>query len=466
MSTEVQAAPNASGVTSPVAGLADKLVARLRTTPGQLELALVSLLAGTALFWMLAASVFSDLHLAVQTVGRDTVPSIVAAEKMNVALADINTTFANAILAKDDDSKPSWRTIAEDSDAVARALITASENVTYGKEEEEPISAIQSNLPSYFRQLGQARSKLPGDPLPDLRAASELMQKTIIAAGFALDEANFGHLTATYDRHRGQQGSELTLLILALGALGALLIAIQFGLACRMRRLINVPLLGASLLLMLVGAYFVYVLVDSNALLRAAKQDSFDSIHALWRARAVAYDANAEESLYLLERGPLQNRHEQAFVDQAARLLSGPSPRDAVTKAINGQFAELKGLIGAELNNITYPGEREAATEMLRTFVDYLDVDRKIRDLERGGRHAEAFALCVGTAPGQSDWAFQRFDKALLKVTDINQQHFDSQIARAFGNIAWVQSILALATVAIAALAFLALLPRIREYRI
>ena len=153
-------------------------------------------------------------------------------------------------------------------------------------------------------------------------------------------------------------------------------------------------------------------------------------------------------------------------MDQAARLLSGPSPRDAVTKAINGQFAELKGLIGAELNNITYPGEREAATEMLRTFVDYLDVDRKIRDLERGGRHAEAFALCVGTAPGQSDWAFQRFDKALLKVTDINQQHFDSQIARAFGNIAWVQSILALATVAIAALAFLALLPRIREYRI
>jgi hypothetical protein len=466
MSTEVQATPTASGVTSPVGGLADKLVARLRTTPGQLELALLGLLAGAALFWIVAASVFSDLHLAVQTVGRDTVPSIVAAEKMNVALADINTTFANAILAKDDDSKPSWRTIVEDSDAVAQALITASENVTYGKEEEEPISVIQSNLPSYFRQLGQARSKLSGDPLPDLRAASELMQKTIIAAGFALDAANFRHLTAIYDRHRASQGSELSLLILALAALGALLVAIQFGLARRMRRLINLPLLGASLLLTMVGAYFIYVLVDTNALLRAAKQDSFDSIHALWQARAVAYDANAEESLYLLESGPLQNRHEQAFIDQSARLLSGPSPRDAVAKAVNGQFAEVKGFIGTELNNITYPGEREAATEMLRTFVDYLDVDRKIRDFEHSGRHAEAFALCIGTAPGQSDWAFERFDKALLKVTDINQQYFDSQIKRAFANLAWVQWISALIAVAIAVLAFLGLLPRIHEYRI
>jgi hypothetical protein len=466
MSTEVQTAPTASGVTSPVADLADKVIARLRTTPGQLELALVSLLAGAALLWVVAASVFSDLHLAVQTVGRDTVPSIVAAEKMNVALADINTTLANAVLSKDDDSKPSWRTIAEDSEAVAHALITASENVTYGAEEEGPISVIQSNLPSYFRQLGQARSKLLGDPLPDTRAASELMQKTIIPAGTALDEANFRYLTATYDRHHAKQGSDLSLLILALGVLGALLVAIQFGLARRMRRLINPSLLGASLLLVLVGAYFIYVLVDTNALLRSAKQDSFDSIHALWQARAVAYDANAEESLYLLERGALQNGHEQAFIDKAALLLSGSSPRDAVAKAANGQFAELKGFIGTELNNITYPGEREAAIELLRTFVDYIEIDRKMRDLERGGRNADAIALCVGTAAGQSDWAFERFDKALLKVTDINQRYFDSQVARAFANLAWTRWITALAAIAIAALAFLGLLPRISEYRI
>jgi hypothetical protein len=466
MSTEVQTAPPAPGVTPAVTDLADRLTVRLRTTPGQLELALVALLAGAALLWLVAASVFADLHQAVQTVGHDTVPSIVAAEKMNVALADINTTFANAILAKDDDSKSSWRTIAQASDIVAQTLISASENVTYGNEEEGPISAIQSNLPGYFRLLGQARTRLQSDPLPDTRAASDLMQKTIIAAGVALDEANFRHLTATYDAHRGEQGRDLSLLVLGFGALGALLVAIQLGLASRMRRLINPPLLAATVLLGLAGAYFTYVLVDTNALLRAAKQDSFDSIHALWKARAVAYDANAEESLYLLEHGPLQNRHEQAFIDQSARLLSGLAPQEAVTKAVNGQFAELKGFIGTELNNITYPGEREAAVELLRTFVDYLDVDRKIRDLERSGRHAEAFALCTGTAPGQSDWAFERFDKALMKVVDINQQYFDSQVARAFGDLAWTPWLAALLALAIAVLAFLGLLPRIREYRI
>jgi len=80
----------------------------------------------------------------VKTVGHDTVPSIVAAEQIDTALADINASLANAILAKDDDTKPSWRTLKEDADAVAHALITAGENVTYGAEEETPLYAIQS----------------------------------------------------------------------------------------------------------------------------------------------------------------------------------------------------------------------------------------------------------------------------------------------------------------------------------
>jgi hypothetical protein len=146
---------------------AHQLAARMRTIPGQFEAATLVLVVGAALFWAVVASVFSNLHSAVRAVGRHTVPSIVAAEKMNVALADINTNFANAMLAKDDDSKPSWRMIKEQSDAVSHAvshaLITASENVTYGTEEEGPIYAIQSNLPVYFRLLGQARSKMQSD---------------------------------------------------------------------------------------------------------------------------------------------------------------------------------------------------------------------------------------------------------------------------------------------------------------
>jgi len=446
--------------------IAHRLAARLRTSPGRLEAAALTLVVGAGLFWAVVASVFSNLQGAVRTVGRDTVPSIVAAEKMNVALADINTNFANAILAKEDDSKPSWRTINENSDAVSHALITASENVTYGTEEEGPIYAIQSNLPVYFRLLGQARAKMQTDPLADTRAASDLMQKTIMPAGLALDEANFRHLTATYDEHRADRTGALFILLLAVGALGGFLIVVQFDLTRRTRRLVNPPLLGATALLAVFGIYLIFVFVGAGEQLRAAKQDSFDSMHALWKARAVAYDANAEESLYLLERGPLQMRHEEAFFSKSGQLLSGLPPAQAVVQAATGRFQDIKGFIGAELNNITYPGEREAALELLRTFVDYVDIDRKIRDLERAGRHAEAFALCTGTAPGQSDWAFQRFDKALVKVLDINERFFATQVASAFSYLAWMPWVSPFVALAIAALSWLGLQPRIREYAV
>src|SRR6516162_7007318 len=226
MLTQVQSKP-ASPARFAFAGvLAHRLAARLRTTPGRLEAALVTLVVAAALFWAVVASVFSSLYDAVRTVGRDTVPSIVAAEKMNVALADINTNFANAVLAKDDDSKPSWRAIKENSDAVSHALITAGENVTYGAEEEDPIYAIASNLPVYFRLLGQARSRMQTDPLPDTRAASDLMQNTIIPAGFALDEANFRHLTASYGEHRANRTLAWVALLLTIGGLGSFLIIV------------------------------------------------------------------------------------------------------------------------------------------------------------------------------------------------------------------------------------------------
>jgi hypothetical protein len=102
---------------------------------------------------------------------------------------------------------------------------------------------------------------------------------------------------------------------------------------------------------------------------------------------------------------------------------------------------------------------------LLSTFVDYMDIDRKIRDFERAGRHAEAFALCVGTQPGQSDWAFQRFDKALGKVLDINERFFASQVAGASSYLSWIPWVVPAVALVIALLAWFGLQPRISEYR-
>ena len=70
-----------------------------------------------------------------------------------------------------------------------------------------------------------------------------------------------------------------------------------------------------------------------------------------------------------------------------------------------------------------------------RNFAEYLAVDKEIRRLEMAGKHREAIELCVGDKPGQSDWAFERFDKAVDATLAINQQAFDVAVSRGLASL-------------------------------
>ena len=74
--------------------------------------------------------------------------------------------------------------------------------------------------------------------------------------------------------------------------------------------------------------------------------------------------------------------------------------------------AAYKGYFAAEMRNLTYPGEGEAALAVIRAFAAYDRLDATIRALERGGKHAEAIELCIGLGAEKSNAAFDRFDKA------------------------------------------------------
>ena len=106
-----------------------------------------------------------------------------------------------------------------------------------------------------------------------------------------------------------------------------------------------------------------------------------------------------------------------------AKRPEGLSFDGLVAQVVAGSLPDgFQGYLAAELRNITFPGEREAAVEMLKTFARYIALDGEIRRLENQGDHAAAVTLCIGYAPGQSNWAFARFDEALGKTLDINQR--------------------------------------------
>jgi hypothetical protein len=240
------------------------------------------------------------------------------------------------------------------------------------------------------------------------------------------------------------------------------LVGLQVFLGRRTRRVLNLPLLAATLVALIftvrLGTTFATTMED----LRAAKQDAFDSVYALTHARSVAYDANGEESRYLLDAGNA-TQSEQAFRTESAKLADRPITDDLVAASQHGNVP-FKGYLADELNNITYTGELQAATDTLRNYGVYLGIDSQIRALEQSGQHQAAIDLDVGTAPGQSNWAFAQFDDALGRTLGINQREFAAAVDRATADLEGTQYLGPAAAVLIAILAWLGVRPRLNEY--
>jgi hypothetical protein len=252
------------------------------------------------------------------------------------------------------------------------------------------------------------------------------------------------------------------------------LIALQFHLAVRFRRLVNPALAAATVLAIAFTAVAAARLGAESGQLRMAKQDAFDSIQALSLARAVSYDANADESRYLVDPG-LAAQYQQAFLTKSQQIVNvgpvGISGYDAALaadiKAYEQDNAQVRfgGYLGTEFRNITFPGERQAAVAALLSFQRYEKDDRTMRALAAKSLAAAA-GYDIGTAPGQSDWAFNQYDAALSGVIAVNSRAFTAAVHDGEGGgTGWELVFPGLGLMLVAALTVAGVRPRLAEYR-
>jgi hypothetical protein len=270
------------------------------------------------------------------------------------------------------------------------------------------------------------------------------MDENLLPEAIALDKANRDELDRAWDDQRSGSVEAAVLLILGGVLLGGVLIAMQIFLSARMKRTLNPMLFAATLgtLAFLVYAGQRYAASDRD--LTVAKKDAFESISALWQARAVAYSANGDESRYLLD--PAQAaKYEKDFREKAEKV---------------DEF------LAAELKNITFEGEEAAARTAVTEFAAYRAIDRQIRELEKSGRHEAAVALCTGSGEQQSNGVFARFDAALEGTLQVNQKAFDAAVLRGLGDVNEFEYVAPVAAALISLLGWLGLKARIREYTI
>jgi hypothetical protein len=447
--------------------------ARLTTTPGRLRLALAAVWLLALLFFLAVAAGVGVHRRAIQTIGKDAAPSIVAAQKIRANLADMHSNTANVLLYAPGKGAGPASDYEKRRLEVTQGILDAAGNVTYGEAEKGPLRRLLDGLGTYEAAVARAwvlHQRKDAGFLAQHRAADRIMAGTLLPAADDLDRANRDALDRGYADARRSSGWALAGVVLAGLALLGVLAATQLFLTRRTHRLLNPGLVAASALALGFLIYAVVVFSARERSLKLAKEDAFQSIHDLWRARAAAYDANGDESRWLLDRRRRAD-YQKDFDAKVARLIN-PLPQGSAYEKLVAEVQRhakptgFKGYLAEELGNITFAGERAAALAALQTFLAYVTIDARIRSLERADQHDAAVALCLGEKPGESNWAFARFDEALGKTIQINQDEFDAAVERSFRSLGAFDLAAPLAALGIAVLAFFGLLPRLREYAV
>ena len=444
-----------------------------RTTPSLIRAGLVAAWLGAFLYFAAVLWGANSPRAGIQHLGKDSGPSIILTQHLKAALADMDANAVNVLLLPNGQSAQYTRLYMQRRAEFAQCLISAAQNITYGDAERVPIITLQTDVGTFEGLLAQARllHQQDNDPaaVESYRAALRMLQTRLQPAADALDKANNDELNRAYVAQRGH--NIIAMLVLASGTLLALipLIWLQIFLGLRTRRTFNLGLLAATFLVLTFSGFTAVRFYQAGAELRRAKQDAFDSVRALWLARAVAYDANSDESRWLLddrEKPKLQ----AAFFSKVQQLVSfadGENYASLLKNTQNGTIpAGDKGYFVDELRNITFPGEQDAAIETVKAYSVYFGMDAEIRRLENSGQHERAVAFCVSYKVNESNWAYSQFDTALTKTIDINERAFQDAVARGFGAVSGFQWFTPLVILMVAVLTGLGVKPRLEEYKI
>ncbi|MEC3953563.1 hypothetical protein VMT65_11015 [Nocardia sp. CDC153] len=420
----------------------------------------------------------------IDVIGHRTAPTVTSTEDLYFALADMDAQLANVLLAGNDSTLAAVRKNAlatyEQRRVQADSDLQQAMTIATNGDAAQQIRVLLDKFGQYQAlaadtfQLSDLDHGAAGQPsartLAAYRSATGMVPD-LLARAQKLADTNSGVLSQAYHDAEDSTVTGLTWIVVLGVLLLATLIGLQVLLRVALRRRVN-PALAVTTVLaagLLVGGYVAEGTAAHQ--LTVAKRDAFDSLLALRQARAVGYDANADESRYLLDPEHATD-YQQSYFTKAQRLV-GVQARgvDDYSAALDQALAahgtdmtqavSADSFLGAELRNITFGGEAAAARQSVLAYQVYQHDDHTLRRLA-GTDPRAAIALDTGA----SNDHFAAYDKALEATIDINQHAFDAAIADGEDALAgWTDWLPYGAAVVFAVLILLGVRPRLAEYR-
>ncbi|MDY7084640.1 MAG: hypothetical protein SYR96_05990 [Actinomycetota bacterium] len=425
------------------AGVLRRVGGLRHTSPGRLQL-LIALLVGLGLLSGLLAGVTgSSARAGTDDLGSRAQPLLVESEAIYAALADADTTAAQAFLAGGLEPVALTRRYDADLERATTALTSAARRTPADGRAAEAVRTLSAGVAQYSALVATARANnRQGLPVgvSYLSEASRLNRDTLQPQARELfrgaqDEVEDGYSAA------GAVGW-MALLLLSLLALLITLVLTQGYLSRRTNRTFNVPLLAATALTLVFTIGTVAILAVQQAHLDRAAGQGSGPMASISESRLLTLQARGDEALTLAARagsGP----YEEDFATVQARLTQSGGP-------MVNQYGMLDSRLGRTMDRAA------------KQFQQYATIHKDVRALDDNGEYDKAVALAIGP---ETSKVFDELRSDLDAALENRKAFFTTEIESAGRGLGLLTVLGPLLALGVCVFAYAGLRARLEEYR-
>lgn len=272
--------------------------------PGRLQLILAALLTLGLLTGLVTALTAHAASAGTANLGDRAQPLLVEAESIYSALAEADTTAAQAFLAGGLEPTKLTDRYNDDLARAGTSLTSAARLVPDGSEASRAVEALATGIAKYSALVATARANnRQGLPLGAsyLSAASQLNRGTLQPQAQALFKIATDEIDSGYDAARSSWW--LILLLVLVVSLGVALLWSQGYLSRTTHRTFNVPLVAATGLFALLALMTVTLFANQRHHLSDAAVQGSRPVEALAQIRILVLTERADEALTLAAHG-------------------------------------------------------------------------------------------------------------------------------------------------------------------
>lgn len=277
--------------------------ARLATTPGRLVLISIIVVVGAACFGIVATAAEQSRERAVRAARTDTEPLLVHAVNLYTALSDANATVATGLLRGGLEPASSRIRYAHDLQVATNALAALTRGAETPRAQAD-LRTIADELPTYTGYVEAARANTrQGYPVGAayMRQADTLLKGSMLPAADRVYAAEAERLNG--DSQTGTDPATLVALVAAIAVALVLLVLAQRYVTRLSHRILNLPMLIATVALALVSMWVLIGVTSEQNSLASAQRNGSDSLEALSVANVLLARAQRDLSIALVNRG-------------------------------------------------------------------------------------------------------------------------------------------------------------------